>query len=271
MRILIATILVAAACGGGAGAEPPLPPTAPVVTLFLDEGVAEPDRVIAGAEVWADLGFRVERAPAVETRRVCAARWYEEGDFGCIIAVHVRADMPIAGMPWGRTIRELREVEIRSDVRGAARARTMAHELGHVLLDVGNEAHLGAGAGVLSQDGISARPTDADRELAAESIGWPWATLEARGTIGDPCEQLDWHGACAAGLECAAAPEGRVDRFCTRECVKDAECGAGACLEGLCVDRCRERTDWPWACPWGEERDVGGACLCIPGRRRSER
>lgn len=89
-----------------------------------------------------------------------------------------------------------------------------------------------------------------------------------RGEIGDTCAQLAWSAACEPGLTCAAAPEHRLDSFCTRTCRDDAQCGAaGACFDGQCVERCGQRDDF-FRCPFGSEREVSGACICVPGRPR---
>lgn len=110
--------------------------------------------------------------------------------------------------------------------------------------------------------------------LAAADDGAPLggddAALAFSGRLGETCAQLAWAGECARGLSCEAAPDGRLDSFCTQACATDAQCPTGAaCYEGACIATCGMYPEWPWACPYGTEARVQGhACVCIPGRPR---
>lgn len=142
---------------------------APLVELRGDLTVEIED----AAAVWAPLGFRF--TTLVVDQPTCSRRWHEDGTdpLACVIRIDVvREDNLLARYgAAGLADREGRIVYLdtlaywtdRYDMPWLA-----AHEIGHVLLDAG---HISGAAAVMNPDDRSRTPTDADLELACETIG----------------------------------------------------------------------------------------------------
>lgn len=164
-RALVVALL--AACGACA-AEPELPVLPYVEVLsWVEPDAPVPVEWSQGAQLWADVGFRVERAPEGTPR--CPNRWYDGLDTECVIQVGVtvepcRERYNVNG--YASTNGD-RRVFVDDDLTGLDLLRVVGHEVGHVIANLDHHQ----GRGLMSNTYSIARITDDDLDLVCNTIG----------------------------------------------------------------------------------------------------
>lgn len=150
-------------------------PYAPTVILHGDAANAS---TLKAAKVWEVFGFNVTLTPyGKDVLPDCDRHWYQmdQSTWGCAIRIEmVRDDNQFERFgTWGQAARDKNKIWLdtqmlwghRSDLHAVA-----AHEVGHILLDVGDLA-LPSGTPAVMMGGNGGVLTEGDYQLACETIG----------------------------------------------------------------------------------------------------
>lgn len=147
---------------------------APTVMLHLVDpprwSSHERNLVAAVGSIWADLGLDFEVTDKPErTDRPCPRDWAARGVTDCVIDVGLskRDGMRTRDGVTGLSDRTTGESQIDSTIEGATLLHTLAHEIGHQVLNTGEHV---AAPGVMASGSVDWSVSPADLELACRQI-----------------------------------------------------------------------------------------------------